>query len=188
MSEASAERGQKTSPGKIRVTEELRGMARWQKVAIGVASVLILAGIALTFVESGQSRPAGGGPLSGPASSFTGGPGQTGGTTTMSEEQAWSGGLFRLGFSFFAAFCVGFALRRFLSLMVFGLGLAFLLLFGLAWFELIVVDWQAIDGLFTGFFERVQQDFDRFQTFMTGSLPSAGLAALGLVAGFRKNR
>jgi uncharacterized membrane protein (Fun14 family) len=162
-------------------------MATWKKVAIALAVLLMLGGLALSMVETKQPVRSGGAPLSGGATSLVGGEG-TGTAGAQDEEAVWSEGMVRLGFSFFAAFCVGYALRRFLGLLVFAFGLAFLFLFVLAYAELIVVDWKAFDSLYENFVARVRGEFDEFRTFVTGSLPSTALAGLGLVAGFRRNR
>jgi len=48
------------------------------------------------------------------------------------------------------------------------------------------VDWNAISLWWDGMLAHVQGQAASIKTFITGSLPSAGLATAGLVTGFRK--
>lgn len=169
-------------------------LAGWKKVLLLGAMLLMVTGAVLMVVESGQEPPATGGG-NGAGSSLTGnsfvpgGPtGGTGGTqpAAATGEEPMSAGFFRLGFSFVAGFCIGLAVRKTLKLAALLVGLLLICLFLLSYFELIEVKWHDIDRLFESFVQRIERESDRFRTFITGSLPAAGLAALGLVAGFKK--
>ncbi|PIE23318.1 MAG: hypothetical protein CSA62_07945 [Planctomycetota bacterium] len=105
-----------------------------------------------------------------------------------SAQAPWSASFFRLGFSFFAGFSIGLALRSILHLLTIGIGIAFLFLMVLGYFEFISVNWAAFDQLFSSIGERIAGESERFRSFITGSLPSAGLAATGLTIGLRKRR
>jgi hypothetical protein len=52
----------------------------------------------------------------------------------------------------------------------------------------VEVKWQALDDAFTQFGGLFRGQFEKFRTFITGSLPNAALAGLGLFTGFKKNR
>ena len=86
----------------------------------------------------------------------------------------------------FAAFALAFALRSFLRLALVLAGLwvgSLLLLSSAGWIE---VHWETIDAAFTGWTGTLGAQFRSLTAFVTGSLPSAGLGGLGLLAGFRK--
>ena len=57
-----------------------------------------------------------------------------------------------------------------------------------AFFKFVEVKWQALDDAFTQFGGLFRGQFEKFRTFITGSLPNAALAGLGLFTGFKKNR
>jgi uncharacterized membrane protein (Fun14 family) len=101
---------------------------------------------------------------------------------------AWSAGFFRLGFSFFAGFSIGLALRTIFRVMLIGIGIGLLFLFVLEYLEYASVDWDKFDALFESMGQRIAGEAEKFRTFLTGSLPSAGLAATGLIAGLRRKR
>jgi uncharacterized membrane protein (Fun14 family) len=145
----------------------LRSLPRWKKVLLVVAPPQGGGGGAQTSLLPGQPAP----------SQLPG---------TAASEPA-SAGFFRLGFSFFAGFCIGFAVRKTLKLSAVFAGLLLLFLFLLAYAGLITVHWDAFDAMFQNLSQRVQRESENLRTFITGSLPAAGLAAAGLVAGFKKN-
>jgi len=175
-------------------------LAKWQKGCLAAATLFLALGLVALLVEDpGARQPT----LDNQSTQGTGNPGEpsnllpageqpegTGANTPRPGAGAtpWSAGFFRLGFSFFAGFSIGMALRTFLKLAVIGSGIALLLLFLLAYVELVTVHWTAIDSLFENLVERVSGEADRFQSFITGSLPSTALAALGLVTGIRGRR
>jgi uncharacterized membrane protein (Fun14 family) len=166
----------------------LRSLPRWKKVLLVVALLLVVAGVAMLFVETGAPPPAQGGGGGGGAqtSLLPGQPAPSQLPGTAASEPA-SAGFFRLGFSFFAGFCIGFAVRKTLKLSAVFAGLLLLFLFLLAYAGLITVHWDAFDAMFQNLSQRVQRESENLRTFITGSLPAAGLAATGLVAGFKKN-
>lgn len=166
-------------------------LPRWKQVLLAVATLLIATGGVLAVIEATQpAAPPGGttGP-GGPATGFVPGfpGGQPGSTGHGSGEEPVSAGFFRLGFSFVAGFCIGYAVRKTLKLAALLTGLLLICLFLLSYFGLIEVKWHDIDQLFERFMRSVETESERFRTFVTGSLPAAGLAALGLVAGFKKS-
>jgi len=99
----------------------------------------------------------------------------------------FSPAFFKGGLSFFVAFCVGLAARTFLKVSALFLGLLALALFGLSYMGVADFDWPAIQGHFDGLASRVGEQVTDFKGFVNGSLPSAGMASLGLFTGFKKN-
>ena len=101
-------------------------------------------------------------------------------------EVPWSEAIFKYGFSFFVGFAMGYAVRSFLKLALIFVGVLAICLFALDYAGFVTVEWEAMDKAFSGLMERVKTQVSGFRSFITGSLPSAGLAATGLYAGFRK--
>ncbi len=92
------------------------------------------------------------------------------------------------GLSFIVGFSVGFALRTFLKMSLFICGLIFLAIFGLSYAEFIEVKWDVMEESFNQTVASLEGEFKEFKSFITGTLPSAGLASVGLFAGFKRNR
>lgn len=165
----------------------LRDMPRWKKVALGAA----LATVAISAVWAIGAEPATG--------TGSGGAGQSGlatglapGTTGRSGEGAATAepaaqGVFRLGFSFLAGFCLGSFVRATLRIAAIAFGFWLAMTFLLAYYGLVVVDWNAIDGVWDRFTTNVADEWGDFQRFVTGSLPAAGLAITGLAIGLKRH-
>lgn len=99
----------------------------------------------------------------------------------------WSPFFFKGGFSFFVAFCVGYAMRVWLKVAALVLGTVFLGVFLLSYTGVIIgVDWARLEGWWDVLAAHVEAEAVDFKSFLTGSLPQAGMATLGLVAGFRR--
>jgi uncharacterized membrane protein (Fun14 family) len=182
-------------------------MPRWKWLAVSVSAALVILG-GVAFLLEDESAPApgtagsqqttgagragslddagGAGFVEGfPRSGQEPGSGEPG--TDESGDGAWSAGMFRLGFSFFAGACIGYAVRKFLKLSMLVTGILLLAIFGLSYSGLVTVDWKSIDEIFRDLVSRIGDESGRFRTFITGSLPSAAMAGLGLVVGFKKN-
>lgn len=98
----------------------------------------------------------------------------------------WSPALLRGGLSFFVAFCLAFAFRQFMRIALIFVGVwaaSLFLLQHLGWVE---VHWDLIEQQFDNMGSKVTEQLKSAKTFITGSLPSAGMAGLGLFTGFRK--
>ena len=93
---------------------------------------------------------------------------------------------FRLGFSFFAGFCIAYALRAFLKLTLLAIGLVLLLLLGLQYAGVIEVDFSAMGEHYDTAVGWLRTQVTSFHQFVTGYLPSSATAGLGLFAGFRR--
>lgn len=186
-----------------------RALPTWKKVALALAAVSVLFGFALqafggssdeasTPLAGGQETPGGGssmtnsfaptGTTQGPGSGGTSGSNQTGVAAATGEGGAgdWSPFFVKGGFSFFVGFCIGYALRAFFKISAVALGLVFLVLFGLEYGGLVEIDWAAAGGLYDSAIAKLSDEFESFKGFITGSLPSAGLAGLGLYTGFKR--
>ncbi|MEP7247992.1 MAG: FUN14 domain-containing protein [Gammaproteobacteria bacterium] len=119
----------------------------------------------------------GGGPGSGGSSLQTSLlPDQPGGGTTSGEtaSEPTARGVFRLGFSFIAGFCLGSFIRATLRIAAIAVGFWLAMTLILAYYGLVDVNWHSIDELWNHFVANVEAEWSNFQTFITGSLPAAG--------------
>ena len=101
-------------------------------------------------------------------------------------DDVWSALLFKLGFSFFVGFALGYAVRAFFKFTIVGIGMMLFMLFGLEYAGLIDVHWAAFEGRFDSITGWLQQQTGGFKAFITGQLPSAGTALAGLVIGWTR--
>ena len=172
-------------------TIEGRRLPLWKKVLFAVASLFVVIGLVLLAVE-----PSGvGGDLStsqspgGMPEGATGFDATIGGQTSdQAPGESELGPVFlKLGFSFFVGFAVGYAFRAFLKLTLIFVGVLLIALFLLSYAQWVTVNWDTMARTFEMFVDAVQADAQAFQSFVTGSLPQAGLASLGLVAGFKRS-
>ncbi|MFT5050076.1 MAG: putative membrane protein (Fun14 family) [Chlamydiales bacterium] len=100
----------------------------------------------------------------------------------------WSPLFLKGGLSIFVGLCVGHAIRAFLKLSMIGLGVVFLGMLGLQYSGLLDIDWQAAEGVYDHLASRVAGEIENVRAFIAGSLPSAGLGTVGLIAGFKRSR
>ncbi|MEL6429431.1 MAG: FUN14 domain-containing protein [Planctomycetota bacterium] len=131
-------------------------------------------------------------PTSLSAGDFNGGqipgiPGEGGSAAASNEAPLWAPLLAKGGLSFFVAFCIGFALRTFLKGTMLVVGVVALAIFGLQKAGIVGdVDWTRAQGYWDDLTANIGAQFASLKQFVTGSLPSAGSAGVGLVAGFRR--
>jgi len=118
--------------------------------------------------------------------SGSGGAGESEVPAAESGIHGWSPFFMKGGFSFIIGFAVGYAVRTFLKMSLLIAGVVSLAVFGLSYAGLVDVDWSTISGLFDDAMARVREEAGHFKTFVTGSLPSASFAAVGLLFGFRR--
>ena len=164
-------------------------LARMKKILIVVAGVCIVVGLALLPFERSGSHDLTTSPGDGALTSQ--GAGGTAldadGNPIAAETPAdMSPAFLKLGCSFFAAFAAGLAMRSFLRLALIFVGLQVLALVGLSQLEWVTVNWEAMSGAFDQLVAKVQKEAGSLQTLLTGSLPQAGLATLGLYAGLKR--
>ena len=163
----------------------LRAMPRWKKWMVGIAlAALVIGGVwsASTTSASGPGPDAQG--RSSLATSLVPGGDEPAPTTTA---EPAAKGVFRIGFSFLAGFCLGAFLRATLRLAAIAFGFWLLMTLTLSYYGLVVVDWHAIEGVWNRFTSNVGDEAGDFQRFLTGSLPAVGLATTGLVVGLKKH-
>lgn len=98
----------------------------------------------------------------------------------------WSGAVFKLGFSFFAGFCIAYALKMFMKITLIFVGVVLIAVIVLQSSGAIDVDWSAIAGHFDSITEWIRANLGGIKEFLTGQLPSAGSAFAGMFVGFRK--
>lgn len=165
----------------------LAALPRWKKVAVGVGLAVMITGGVLSLANGAAPTPSPtGGTGSGGALAVGLVPDTpTSGGSTAAEPA--SKGVFRLGFSFVAGFCVGSFVRAMVKVAAIAFGFWLLFTMLLNYLGVMHVDWTAIEGLWDRFADAVAREWGDFQTFMTGSLPAAGLAATGLAIGLKRN-
>ena len=96
---------------------------------------------------------------------------------------AWKPALFRLGFGFFAAFCVAYTLRAFLKLTLIVAGVVLIGLVALQQAGAIVVNWDVVAALFEDAGRWLSAQFESLQTLLTGYLPTSAAALGGGILG-----
>jgi len=164
-------------------------MPRWKKVSLLVAGGLVVTGAVLMVVDpGGATAPAGTGTGSGALQSsfIEGQPGSgTSGTATAQEPAAK--GIFRLGFSFIAGFCLGAFVRAMVKIASIAIGFWIAMTLVLSYFDLVAVQWDQIQSLWDSFAANVEHEWQNFQDFITGSLPAAGLVATGFFVGVKRH-
>jgi uncharacterized membrane protein (Fun14 family) len=187
---------------------------RWKIVTFSIAGVLVLGGALLAFAGGGAAgdpdlssvatgpggmgtTPGDGnallpgtlpGPEPGPGETPEPAPGETAVPAPADGESgiSYSPAMLRGGISFFAAFALAFAFRSFLKLALILVGIWFGVMFYLSWLGWIEVRWDVMDAAFQSMASGLGDQFQSVQSFVTGSLPSAGMAGLGLYTGFRR--
>ena len=184
---------------------------RWKIVTFSLAGLLIAVGVITAFAGTGASPSADTLTASGPVGAVPAGPGanrllpgsvpsgptepgettEPGGSAVPPPAEGetgvtWSPALLRGGISFFAAFALAFAFRSFLKIALILVGIWAGAMFYFSYLGWIEVHWDVIDAAFNAMTANVGEQFKSVQTFITGSLPSAGMGGLGLYTGFRR--
>ncbi len=157
-------------------------MPRW-KTGLVVGALVVMATAAITMIF-GDPLPSGTDAL---PTTLVAGQDPTNPDAATVEQTPWSEAFFQFGFSFFIGFALGYASRAFFKFVMFLIGGMALFLFCMSYYGFVTVEWAAMDQAFSQFGTALKGQFGAFRTFITGSLPNAGLAGLGLFAGFKKN-
>jgi uncharacterized membrane protein (Fun14 family) len=178
-----------------------RELPRWKKIVLTSFAFLLLAGLALRVYGYFKHDEAKGSVttdqrnLTGPDGAGGAGfveigraPGTEGaeGKEVGSGAESWSPVLMKGSMSFLIGFSVGYALRTFFKISAVVLGLVCLAIFGLSYAGLLQVDWATLQAHFDRIAGKFQEQASGFKEFISGSLPSAGLATAGLVTGFKR--
>jgi uncharacterized membrane protein (Fun14 family) len=98
----------------------------------------------------------------------------------------WSGALVRGGAGFLVGFVVGFALRMLFRVTLVIFGLMLLAMIGASYAGWIHVNWEVVQEQISQWGAAIENEATGVKTFLLGSLPAAGLAGVGLFAGFKK--
>ena len=159
-------------------------MPRWKIVLIIAAGALLVLGLVLTLLGGTSASHQQLNTPSGAGAALVGedpnaAPGQAAGSP-------WGPGFLRMGLSFFVGFAAGAVLRAFLRLSLLFIGVMVLINVGLTHLGVITVHWDQCERLWSDFVARVETDFADVRTLLTGSLPQAGLGAMGLFAGLNR--
>ena len=99
---------------------------------------------------------------------------------------AWSGPMLRGGFGMLVGFLIGFAVRAFIRLASVIAGVYLLSLTVLSYFGWITVHWGVIEAQVVPALGSLGAELHSFKTFLAGSLPTAGLAGVGLATGLKQ--
>ena len=185
-------------------------LTRFKKAMLAVACVLMAVGLGRQGLKALRGGPMGGAvasapekatPVAGhsakesaetssltehsaPATKRTNG---TAGLTSLASAEDWSPATFRLGFSFFAGFCIAYAARAFFKIAVIATGVILITLFVLQYSGVAGIDLATVKEYYDAVADRLGAQMSDVQRFVTGHLPSSGAAALGLGMGFKKS-
>lgn len=159
----------------------LRDMPRWKKIALAAALGTAVVGGVMSLTHGGGHGSSG--TMTGLSTSLVDG---KAGTADATHEPA-AKGVFRLGFSFIAGFCLGAFIRATLRVAAIAFGFWLLMTMVLSYYGIMTVDWAAMDTLWSRFAGNVEKEWGSFQTFVTGSLPAAGLVAAGFAIGLKRH-
>lgn len=159
----------------------LRTMPRWKKLAVAAALVTIVVAGVISYGTPATGAVASGS-MSGLNASLVDGQ-----RTLETGQEPAAKGVFRLGFSFLAGFCIGSFIRATLKVAAIAFGFWIFLTMVLSYYGIMTVDWSQMDSLWSRFSGNVESEWGNFQTFMTGSLPAAGLAITGLAVGLKRH-
>ncbi len=158
----------------------------WMARSVWLAALLIIVG-AIFWLKGATQTTA---PVLSPHAGAVGfaqtstGSGQAGDEQRSSESHAPL--VFRFGISYLAGYFLGWASRRFLrATMIISGGIILLLVLAkkLGWVDL---DWSAIEGHARHTLTWAHRETGAVRHFVTGYLPSAGMAGVGVFLGFRR--
>lgn len=169
-------------------------MPTWAIAALAIAVVVMVLGMgSALFPAGGAAGPAHGGDaaLPGGVQGFAEGGAAGGEARPTATEQVgtqwgvWGAPTFRLGFSFVIAYLAAFAVRVVLKTAMLGAGMAILLLVGLQAAGIIDIHWAVLESKGGTAAAWLKEQTESMHAFLTGYLPSAGAASVGLIAGIR---
>lgn len=168
----------------------LLDLPRWKQAALSAAVCSVIVGGVVTAASGlggGERGQASNVSAPGARSLTDGGPAlrdrppAEGGAFTD-----YSPALMKGGLSFIVGFSIGFAARTFLKLSALILGIVLAINLGLYYGGYLTIDWHALERDFERLAGHFQGQFSGFRDFITGSLPAAGMAGLGLLTGLKK--
>jgi uncharacterized membrane protein (Fun14 family) len=156
------------------------GNPPWQAKTLWVAAGLMLLGLVL-WIAIPEKAP----PPATPAgqSSLAEASGEAVASSVYSVQG--SPALFRFGLSYIAGFFLGYGLRRFLKLTLILGTLAFVVVFFMRKAGWIELDWTSVESHLSGSFAWLKGQAEALKVFVTGYVPSAAAAGVGLFFGAR---
>lgn len=171
---------------------------KWAWIAIAGVMILLGAFLAASSPSDANSgAPDGesgkGLPFSGTSFTQSSGSGEEGGSGETENADDNGVGLKDLsptflkgGFGMFVGFAIGFAIRAFLRLAVLIVGVYMLALTLMAYAGWVEIHWDVMGDQFDQLVENLDAQFKSFKAFLTGSIPTSGMAALGFFVGLKK--
>gem|GEM_PF-79296 len=153
----------------------IAGLPAWKWACLALSVLVMGVAVAAPLPHWGAKPASVGSPDSNLATGFA--PAGSAPDSTAPEDDTLSPAVFRMGFSFFVGFAIGFATRTFVKFTLFGIGMFFLLLFGLQYAGIIEVKWALLEARYHEAGSWIGGQLSGFRAFITGYLPSAALAA-----------
>ncbi|MCA9001830.1 MAG: hypothetical protein KDB61_07900 [Planctomycetes bacterium] len=169
------------------------GVPFWSKIMVAVSVLFLVVGFSMKSsapetTNRGTATELPAGSLNTNSLVASDGAGVGDGTEVV-EEDSWasySPFFIKGGFSFLIAFCVGLAVRMFFKVTAIFVGVLALCLFALNKVGWVDVDWTTISDQWDRVSGTIAEQASGLKSFITGSLPAAGMGSLGLIAGFKK--
>lgn len=160
----------------------LADLPTWKKVLLGACALAMIGGAAAYLIADGGTPPPApvGTDLAAQAP-----PSQTAEPSTWHDAQT-AGAVFRYGLSCFAGFCLGRFLRASFRFATVALGFWLLTTLVLSHFDLVVVNWSALNAIWDRCCATAREEWSSMHTLLLGSLPCAGLGMFGFLAGFKR--
>lgn len=164
-------------------------MPTWAIAGLAIAVVVMVLGMGSALFPAGGGG-VGEGAVPAGAQGFAEGSGARSGVgetvdAPSTQWGVWGAPTFRLGFSFVVAYLAAYAVRVVLKTAMLGAGMAILLLVGLQAAGIIDVHWAVLESKGGTAAAWLKEQTESMHAFLTGYLPSAGAAGVGLVAGLR---
>jgi len=122
----------------------IAGLPAWKWACLALSVLVMGVAVAAPLPHWGAKPASVGSPDSNLATGFA--PAGSAPDSTAPEDDTLSPAVFRMGFSFFVGFAIGFATRTFVKFTLFGIGMFFLLLFGLQYAGIIEVKWALLEA------------------------------------------
>ena len=197
------EEKEKTVERAATADSDRNGIPRWKKMLLSLATLLVVSGIliqgyGLLFSKTSDTPKSTNTTIShDPQRSFlpdgTGGRPGRGGTSTGTEARGdglledWSPALVKGGLGFFLGFALGCVFRTFFKISALIVGMIFLGVFGLQQIGFIEgFNWDILEQWYDKGVARVIEEAKEFKSFVAGSVPSAGMAGLGIFTGLKR--
>ena len=174
--------------GRRSVAEWLGDLPMFTRILLGVATVAVVAGGVMSFILGGASSS-----LSvnvDPAIADTALAAGVAEGNTLSPAPATedtSRGDFWVGVSYLAGFCSGVFLRAVVKSTLITASFWLLMTMILSYAEMVSVDWNAINDLWSRFILMVEREWGNLESFVLGSLAAICAAIAGVATGIKRH-